>query len=59
MRKQSFVSLSTDNILKCICEVQLIFINECDLVYADSEGFFPFQTMHTEDVHIGKLSKLC
>jgi hypothetical protein len=30
---------------------------ECDLVYEDLDGFFPFQNMHI-DVHINQFSKI-
>jgi hypothetical protein len=39
-------SVSTDKILMWICEGQLVFITEHDLVYEDLKGLFPFQNMH-------------
>jgi hypothetical protein len=47
MSEQSFVSVccvryvSTDNFLMCICEVKLVYVMECDLVYEYFEGFYP------------------
>jgi hypothetical protein len=56
--KAVFVSVSTDNILKWICVVKLIFVNECDLAHADLETSLPLQTMHI-NVHTRHFSKLC
>jgi hypothetical protein len=32
---------------------------ECDLVFEDLEGFFPFPNMHIEDICIDQFSKIC
>jgi hypothetical protein len=54
MNEQSFVSvcfgccLIIGNILRLICEVILLFVLECDLIYEDFEGFFSFQDMQVD-----------
>lgn len=53
-------SLSTDNILVCICEVYLLFVMECDLAYENFSSFLlsllPFQNTHIKDAHIDQFS---
>ena len=49
-------SVSISNIFMWICEIQLVFIMECSLVYEHLEAFFPFQNMHVEDAHTDQLS---
>jgi hypothetical protein len=44
--------VTIDNILMWICEAKLVFIMQCHSVYEDFKGFFPFQNMYVEDVHI-------
>jgi hypothetical protein len=50
--------VSTDDILMWICEVQLVFVMGCDLLYANLEGFVPFQNVHLEDVHMDQFGKI-
>lgn len=49
-------SASISNILMWMCEMQLVFIMECGLVYEDFEAFFPLQKMHVEDANTDHLS---
>lgn len=44
-------SVTTDNILMYMCEVQSVFTMECDLAHKDLKGFFPCHNMHKENVH--------
>lgn len=64
MNQNPFVSVcsvysgNTGNVMTWMYEVQLVIFIEFGLVYEELEGFFPFQNMYIEEVHIDLFSKI-